>query len=528
MPKKLSFMPIVTCMLIFSSYMVHTDDDLDNKLLSNVLKTKKFSPTYAQNKLSFGRIQEESYMTEDSSLAVHKTFLKEQNSAEFRYWKNYYLKQNATNATSLLNKGAPYKQIVENILLYHNLPRELYYLGLIESRYEKRIKSPVGALGPWQFLAATGREYGLIIDRYYDERTNLIKSTHAAAEYFKDLYNIFGSWELALSAYNSGEYGVIRKMRQAGTRDFYELSRRKVLPPETRNYIPKILAIMHIDKNKAQYGVKVKKPIFPLGHYENTYLVELKTQRKLKEIASEIGIDITQIRSLNPELRGYYTPKLKNKQTYSLRLPRTKNERVIASAPVQALKVSKKILPDHHIVKHGENLSTIANLYDMPLAQIFIINEGLEKRTLHPGDKVSLKQKTQTTITQKKPADSIATFIKETKDHSPQKLEQVSQPATHHEFHYKIKKGDSLYSISMLFNVKIAYIKAKNHMSSNALKVGETIKIPGVSRTIHIVKKGEYLSTIAHQYKNTVEAIKHLNNLKTPALKAGQAIVVIN
>lgn len=500
---------------LFGSQSILASDEADNLALTMLLKKKRFSPKYAKTHIDIGETVDEPYITEDTSLELGKSFLKPVFDSKFNYWKKYYLKNKGFRAESLLRKGSKYKQVVENIFMYHNLPKELYYVGLIESRYELNIKSPAGARGPWQFLASTGREYGLIINRYYDERTNLIKSTHAAAEYFKDLYNIFGSWELALSAYNAGEYGIIRRIRKAGTRSFHQLAKKRVLPKETRNYIPKILALSEIDKKRSKYGINVKKPVHPLGKYENTYVIALKKSHKLRKISKKIGIDIKEIRKLNPELRGYYTPAVKSGKVYHLRLPRPRNQRVIASAPVKSLKKIVKNRPKYHKVQAGENLSIIARKYEMPLAQLMLINEGLEKKTLYPGFKVKLRKPKKAKKVSKK---------KVVKKSPPKKTIKTSKVYVHH----TVKKSETLFSISMLYNVRIKDIKLHNKMNKDSVFVGQKLKIPGVTKTVHVVKKGEFLNKIADQYKTSIESIKKLNSLEKLTIFPGQKLLVLN
>ncbi|TDJ06041.1 MAG: lytic transglycosylase, partial [Deltaproteobacteria bacterium] len=118
----------------------------------------------------------------------------------YKYWKKYFSTKRKKGFLRFLRNGARFKNIIENIFQVNGLPKELYYVGLIESGYYLKAKSVANAVGPWQFIKGTGKRYGLRIDRYVDERKSIFKSTWAAAQYFKDLYNIFGSWELALCA----------------------------------------------------------------------------------------------------------------------------------------------------------------------------------------------------------------------------------------------------------------------------------------------------------------------------------------
>ncbi|MBP1690573.1 MAG: lytic murein transglycosylase, partial [Deltaproteobacteria bacterium] len=154
-----------------------------------------------------------------------------------------------------LSRGAKYLPSMTDILVREGLPAELAYLPLIESGYRPQAVSPAGAAGPWQFIPATGRRYGLRIDALVDERRDPIKSTHAASLYLKDLHEMFGDWELSLAAYNSGEYRVARILADnKDVDDFWDMRDRGYLPSETSAYVPKVLAAVQIARAPEDYG----------------------------------------------------------------------------------------------------------------------------------------------------------------------------------------------------------------------------------------------------------------------------------
>ena len=163
---------------------------------------------------------------------------------------NYYQNRGRKTFTRWLEKSGKYIPMMTEILRQKDLPSDLVYLAMIESGFNVKARSPMGAVGPWQFIRSTGRKYGLTINGWIDERMNPEKSTVAAANYLRDLYNMFESWELAAAGYNAGEHRVQRAIDRYNNDDFWEMSRtRKALPRETREYVPKIVAALVIVKN---------------------------------------------------------------------------------------------------------------------------------------------------------------------------------------------------------------------------------------------------------------------------------------
>lgn len=155
-------------------------------------------------------------------------------------------KKNPDNVAELYRKGSLYRPFVEKILYDNDLPLVLFYLPMIESRYEKDLRSHAAAVGPWQFTRLTAKFYGLKMNRNVDERKHIILSTKAAANYLKDLYNQFNSWELALAAYNCGPTCVAKSIKKGKTNNYWTLVDKKLLPVETRNYVAKFMALTYI------------------------------------------------------------------------------------------------------------------------------------------------------------------------------------------------------------------------------------------------------------------------------------------
>ena len=221
----------------------------------------------------------------------------------YDFWLEYFVlgQKGRHRFQNHLINGDRLRNVVESILAIYNLPLDLYFVGLIESGYNAHIESKAKALGYWQFIKKTAKNYGLRVDEYVDERRNIVKATHGAAKYFRDLYNILGSWELALIAYNAGEYRIINAIRKGKTRDYRELVRKKLIPQETIYYIPKMMAAREIAKNRERYG-------FVYGNTDNDFdnIKEINVKKSFDfELAvRKSGIDIDLMKKLNPDIRS--------------------------------------------------------------------------------------------------------------------------------------------------------------------------------------------------------------------------------
>lgn len=175
-------------------------------------------------------------------------------NARVEKWIDYFTGRGRKHYQRYLERSEYFIPFIHPILRENKMPEDLVYLAMIESGFNNHAASHAAAVGPWQFISATGKRYGLMVNWWVDERRDTRKSTIAAAEYLKDLYKMFGSWELAAAGYNAGEAKVARAIRRYGTKDFWQISRQKFLKPETRDYVPKMFAAAIIGKNREQFG----------------------------------------------------------------------------------------------------------------------------------------------------------------------------------------------------------------------------------------------------------------------------------
>ena len=235
----------------------------------------------------------------DSSVERHIHFFSTAIRSRFEQW---------------LARFSRYHPLVENIFSEFNLPSDLVYLSLVESGFNPYAFSRAKATGPWQFMKGTGKLYGLRIDHYVDERRDPIKSTVAAARYLRDLYDLFGTWPLAMAAYNAGEGKVMRALQKAQAETFSDISSTRLIRRETKQYVPRIMAATIIARNRDQYGFS-QEAVAPHQFEE----VVVTRPLHFRAIAKTTGIPYEELRLLNPELRRNATPP--DNSAYHLKVP---------------------------------------------------------------------------------------------------------------------------------------------------------------------------------------------------------------
>jgi membrane-bound lytic murein transglycosylase D len=255
---------------------------------------------------------------------------------------------------------------MKNLLKEQGLPEDLVYMALIESGFDPYAYSRSNASGPWQFIFWTGKKYGLKVNWWVDERRDPEKSTIAAAKYLKDLYDKFASWHLVAAGYNAGEHKIITAMKRYRTEDFWKLTTYRYLKPETKNYVPQMIAAALIAKNPERYGfteVEYQEPL----QYEKVKVPELTD---LFLIAKACETPFEEIKDLNPELRRRVTPP--NGTEYEVKIPFGKKDLFLKN--FEALQPLEKFQFKTHLIKIGEALPRIANLYRVDLEPLLEIN----------------------------------------------------------------------------------------------------------------------------------------------------------
>ncbi len=286
---------------------------------------------------------------------------------------NYFQNKADSFFSKALARSQAYEQMMKSIFREKNLPEELFYLALIESGFNPFAVSRKKASGIWQFVAKTANRFGLRVDKWVDERRDPEKSTYAAAEYLKQLYEMFNCWELATAAYNAGEGKILKAMQKTKGQNFWEIAQDRYLKPETKKYVPKFLAALLIAKEPEKYGFS-NIPYHPPFIYEK---IIVPPSTSLAWIAKVSETDLAELRALNPSLKLDKTPP---QGEFEIRLPLGKKEVFEKNIAIQqklASSGNKK-----HRVRYGETLARIARQYRVNVDQLCQING------LHPKDKI--------------------------------------------------------------------------------------------------------------------------------------------
>ena len=259
-------------------------------------------------------------------------------------------------ARAWARKRGRYVASIQGELNKQGLPIDLVWLSLIESGHNPTIKSPAGAAGLWQFVPETGRMYGLVVDRWVDERLDPLRSTQAAARFLSDLYQRFGSWELAMAAYNMGYGGVSRAIRKYNTNDFWELSRHEAgIPWETTLYVPKIMAIAIVMNNRQAFGIDDVVPDAPVSFD----VVGVAPGTSLSRIAAAAEISVAEIEQLNPQYLVSRTPppQADSQQSWRVRVPAGQGG-AVQRRLARATGISADVEP--YRVRFGDTIAAIA------------------------------------------------------------------------------------------------------------------------------------------------------------------------
>lgn len=347
-----------------------------------------------------------------------------------------------------LDRSGRYIPLMKDIFREKNLPEDLVYVAMIESGFNPYAVSWAKAVGPWQFMPATGKIYGLKIDWWIDERKDPVKSTHAAAEHLKDLHNLFGSWPLALASYNAGAGKVQRAVLRTQSEDFWDLKASRYIRKETKNYVPKYMAATILAKNPEAYGFTVSG--FEPYKFDEVVIEE---STDLRLIAKCANCTYEQIKELNPEIRRWVTPP--HYDRYTLRLPPGSKETFLAN--YAAIPPEQKIRWERHEVKRGETLAVLAKRYHTTPEAIRDIN-GLRKSAIQPGKHILI------------PVDTNANA------HDPALLTQA-QTVRQQQILYRVKRGETLSKIARSHNVTVADIKGWNKGLGNSIRAGQKIKL---------------------------------------------------
>jgi len=424
-----------------------------------------------------------------------------------------------------LVRSGRYRDMIERVLKAEGVPQELIYLAQAESGFHPLAVSRAGARGMWQFMASRATAYGLERNWWVDERQDPEKATRAAARHLKDLYKEFNDWYLAMAAYNSGPVTVQNAVARTGYADFWELYNRGVLPKETRNYVPIILAVTIMAKNPAQYGLEHVQPVSPLE--ADTVRINYPVDLRLVAECTDASVDT--ILDLNPSLLRMTTPR---DDDFELKLPRGTKDKYLAN--VAAIPVDKRVWWRYYKVAHGDTLASIGRKYHTTASAISTANDLRLSDTLQPDSRLIIP-------------------IAPGKGNSANTVAFSSKI-----LRYRVRKGDTVLSVADDFGVPAERLRQWNHLRGNQLHAGRILIIhraqaepqpvrtqassanrstlPAKSRSsnglraperrVHKVKPGETLSSIAADYNTTVAQLQRNNKLATATIHPGDTLII--
>ncbi|HVZ59696.1 MAG TPA: LysM peptidoglycan-binding domain-containing protein [Terriglobales bacterium] len=529
--------------MLSSGFDIHSDERLQrefNKIVEGVnvleIAALKQGDGFTEQKLEPAPIDEANSVTfpadprlkakAEAEVKVTSSDLPLMVTDEVAGYISYFSSRGRGVLERTLIRSGLYRDMILTVLKEEGVPQDLIYLAQAESGFHPLALSRAGARGMWQFMASRASGYGLERNWWVDERQDPEKSTRAAARHLHDLYNQFGDWYLAMAAYNSGPGTVQSAVQRTGYADFWELYRRNVLPQETKNYVPIILAVILMTKNPEQYGLQelqLEKP-------EAFDRVMLDYPLDIRLAAECVDSTTAKLQELNPSLLRMTTPR---EGRFELRLPAgsaARFQQAIASIPKE-MRVSWR----YHKVGEGETLAAISRQYRTTPAAIREVN-NLESPELRAESRL---------------------IIPVTPGKASLEANSFSASVTR----YKVRKGDTVLSVADDFGVPPERLRRWNGLKGNSIKAGRMLRIyrpmssPDQSRSsspirktsakirtsnkiathkgqaaqarrvFHKVAPGESLTTIAGRYNTTVSALRRDNRI-TSSIRPGEILVI--
>lgn len=439
-----------------------------------------------------------------------------------------------------LSRSSKYLPYIKDNLREAGLPEDLAYLALIESGYNPSAYSKSHAVGLWQFIRSTGKNYGLRIDSWVDERREPEKATLAAIDYLSFLYREFDSWYLAVAAYNAGEGKIGRAIKKYNTTDFWKLAGKQYLKLETKRYVPKLIAAIIIAKDPEKYGftnINYESPV----QYD---LIEVPPMTDLNAVALASNRDLKTIKTLNNELLKDYTPP--GQEPYAIKIPSGSYDRVAQNLS----RLHPVVTTDYktHVIRKGDTLTAISRKYNVNKTTLLKAN-NLRSAKLLAGQRLRIPYQATKYVLLKQgetPESRFATVQNEGKL-----------------FVHEVKKGETLSRIASQYNVTPDIIMQWNNLQSvNKINTGQhlalyldqhdmpatvaslqetatdstrTANAGTTSRkissgdkkvTYYHVKNGDSLWGIAQRFNVSPQQIRQWNNLKSNLIHPGKKLVV--
>ena len=451
-----------------------------------------------------------------------------------QYYIDYFTGPGRNAFNRWLERTSRYLPAMQEVFAAQGLPRDLVYLSIVESGLNPRAYSWAHASGPWQFIPGTGKIFGLEAAYWWDERRDFEKSTQAAALFLKELYTLFnGDWYLAVAAYNAGPGAVARAVERSGSTDFWALAHNAYLPEETRNYIPKLLAVLLIAKQPEKYGFTDTPYLEPIACDK----VTVEGPVDLAVIARLAGSSYGEIKALNPELKRWCTPpKL---ESYQLNLPAGMKENFLAA--YADLPAAERRNYQVHKLAKKETLKGLARQYHVSVDEILRANSLTSSKSIKAGRNLVIPLRPGVEAIPREDLFDDPVVIKTAKSRT-----------------YKVKKGDTLSKIARRSGVPLAQLKSWNRLTDRSrLRIGQVLRVgPGKQNTrpltatakvsskkgrsqvakngavagnkiVYTVKKGDTVYKIARQYAVNPAQVLAWNGLDNEhTLQPGQNLTL--
>ena len=477
--------------------------------------------------------------------------LKQHNQAAVRAYIDFFDGRGKPILAGWMKRMSRFAPIIKKTLREEGLPEDLIYVAMIESGFSPWARSSANAVGLWQFIRSTGRYMGLRIDAYVDERRDPVKATRAAADYLNYLHDKFGSWPLALAAYNGGPGLVAKTIAKYNSNNYWFISRRKGLYRQTRRYVPKVIAAGLVAKNADIFDLDIldEHDAFEFD------VVEVPPRTRLSLVAQAVGTDVDTLEELNPELRRDYTPP--GTQKYRLRIPAKSTDKFVAN--FDKVRTEKGAEHVTYQVRFGETVRMVGERMEVAPRVIRAAN-GLDHDELPQfGAELVIPKSALGSWKPRKRRKSKKVIVLPSKkfDHPSKKR-----------YFYRVNDGDTLDALARGLSVKPADLVMWNNLDPDAhLKSGLYLQIflpaerkvdslalnaeaevkplvlgsnayrawkrkksrgSGRGRRWHRVRSGESLWLIARKYKVTVKKLKRWNRRlrRSNTLQPGQKILV--
>lgn len=392
---------------------------------------------------------------------------------QVKKWMDYFLNRGRGFFERYVERSGRYAPIIGAILEEHGLPRDLIFLAMAESGFNTSAKSWASAVGPWQFMPSTGRLYGLDQTWYKDERRDPIKATVAAARYLTKLYGDFGSWEVAAAAYNAGEGKMSKAIMKYKSEDFWDISKGRYLKDETKNYVPKIMALAIIGKNLKSFGFDDLEFHEPLDFDE----VNVKPGTDLVKLSEALGVEFDEIQRLNPEVLRWFTPP--DIENYKLRIPPNSAEK-FASCCSKTDLVAKDF-QEFVIPKNGMTLAQVAKKFKIKKGYVLAsLNNVAETTRYKKGESVKLPFRLGEMVS---PSNNLYADLYE----KPRRevLRKNHRNRAHRRYamgkkpvrYYTVKKGESLFTVAQKHGISVKRLIASNNEIKKSRKVNAGDKL---------------------------------------------------